>query len=73
MRANRAVGALPVLGQDGRRRLPQPRELCVAVWEARAGLPPFVQERMYIRKARLACGSRSLSPGERDPADLVFA
>jgi hypothetical protein len=68
-----ADGADPAvfLGLDRRRCFLEPSELSVAVRKARAGLASLVQERMDVRKARVARGSRPLAPGNRDPVDLV--
>ena len=68
--ADGAVPAIP-LGLDCRRRFLQPGELSVVVGQARAGLASLVQERLDVRKARLACSACPLAPGSRDPGDFV--
>jgi hypothetical protein len=44
----------------------------VRVGKARTGLPPLVHERVEIREALQACRLRTVAPGLRDTAELVF-
>ena len=51
----------------------EPDELGVAVRQACPGLASLVEQRMHVRKARVARGSRPLTPGKRDAAHLLVA
>ena len=58
---------------DCRGRFLEPDELGVAVRQACPGLASLVEQRMHVRKARVARGSRPLTPGKRDAAHLLVA